>query len=175
MSVKPDVDTFQNSWELEQLLAVVERLAPVSVLEVGTWHGGTLWHWLQFAGSVVAIDDEMRLAADWRQWAEEAGATLHLLQGRSQDPAIVEQARELGPYDFIFIDGDHTYEAVKADWANYRDMVWPGGVFCFHDTQHIGDATYGVEQLWGEITSETDVRWMHLAQTTHCGIGILFL
>jgi len=175
MSAKPDVDTFQNSWELEQLLAVVDRLAPASVLEVGCWHGGTLWHWLQFGGTVVAVDDEMRLAADWKQWAREAGAKLHLLQGVSQDPEIVEQAREIGPYDFIFIDADHTYDAVKADWENYRDMARPGGIFAFHDTQHIGDPTYGVEQLWGEIIQETDTRWMHVAQTTHCGIGMLWI
>ncbi len=175
MSAKPEVEAFQNQWELEQMLAIVERLKPASVLEVGSMWGGTLWHWLQFGGKVVSVDDEMRRAGEWADWADVAGAELHLLQGMSQDPAIVEQAFELGPYEFIFIDGDHTYGSVRADWENYREMVAPGGVFAFHDTQHIGDPTYGVEQLWNEITAEYDVQWLHICKTGHCGIGMLWL
>ena len=175
MSAKPEVDVFQNLWELDQMLAVVNRLEPSRVLEVGTMWGGTLWHWLQFGGTVVSVDDEMRRASDWEQWADEAGADLVLLQGMSQDPALIEQARDLGPYDFIFIDADHRYEAVRADWENYRGMIAPGGIFAFHDTQHAGDPTYGVEQLWGEITREADVRWLHIVMTNHCGIGMLWL
>jgi predicted O-methyltransferase YrrM len=102
---------------------------------------------LQFGGKVVGVDDGMRLEEEWRRWADEAGAKLHLVQGRSQAPEVVEQAAALGPYDFIFIDADHTYESVSADWENYRPMLAPGGVFAFHDTQHIGDTTYGVERL----------------------------
>ncbi len=175
MTVKPNVDVYQNVWELDQMLAIVDRLQPKRVLEVGCWQGGTLWHWLQYGGKVVGVDDGMRLADDWARWADEAGAELHLLQGVSQDPEIVEQARKLGPYDFIFIDADHTYPSVSADWENYSGMIAPGGVFAFHDTQHVGDPTYGVQQLWGEITQERDVRWLHLAMTGHCGIGMLWL
>ncbi len=172
---KPDVEVFQNLWELDQMLQVVNRLKPKRVLEVGSWHGGTLWHWLQFGGTVVSIDDEMRLASEWGKWAEDAGANLVLLQGFSQDAPIIEKARELGPYDFIFIDGDHRYDAVRADWENYSAMCKRGGIFAFHDTQHIGDNTYGVEQLWYEITGEPHVRWMHIAQTHHCGIGLVWM
>lgn len=166
---------YQNLWELDQMLAVVDRLQPKRVLEVGSWAGGTLWHWLQVADKVVSVDDGMRAADAWRQWADEADTELHLLQGLSQDPAIVEQAGELGPYDFIFIDADHTYQSVSADWGNYRGMIAPGGVFAFHDTQHVGDPTYGVQQLWEEITAERDVRWLHIVTTGHCGIGMLWM
>lgn len=175
MSVKPDIDVFQNQWELDQMVAVVERLQPSRILEVGAMYGGTLWHWLAIAPHVVVVDDEMRNAAEWEKWADDADAQLDLLQGSSQDPALVEQVRELGPYDFIFIDADHRYEPVKADWENFRGMIAPGGVFAFHDTQHVGDPTYGVERLWGEITREPDVRWMHIVMTSHCGIGMLWL
>jgi cephalosporin hydroxylase len=174
-AVKPEVDTYQEDWELEQMVAVVERLEPKVVLEVGTMWGGTLWHWLQIADEVVSIDDEMRHWQDWERWADAADAGLTLVQGFSQDEEVIEKARELGPYDFIFIDGDHRYEPVKADWENYSPMVAPGGVFAFHDTQHIGDDTYGVERLWYEIIAEPEVRWMHFARTNHCGIGLVWL
>jgi cephalosporin hydroxylase len=170
-----DIEAYQNTWELDQMLAVVDRERPARVLEVGTMWGGTLWHWLQYGGKVVSVDDAMRRAADWEQWAAEAGAGLHLVQGMSQDPAVVEQARNLGPYDFIFIDADHRYEAVKADWQNYSPMIADGGIFAFHDTQHVGDPTYGVQRLWEEITAGADVRWLHIVMTNHCGIGMLWL
>lgn len=171
----PAEQIFQNTWELDHMLAIVERHRPSRVLEVGCWHGGTLWHWLGIADRVVAVDDEMRREEDWQEWAVAAGSELYLLRGFSQDAGIIEQAADLGPYDFIFIDGDHRYQAVKADWDNYRGMAAPGGVFAFHDTQHVGDDTYGVEQLWNEITAEDDVRWLHIVQTGHCGIGMLWL
>ncbi len=39
-----------------------------------------------------------------------------------------------GPdYDFIFIDGDHSYEAVKSDIAKVLPVLKPGGLIAFHD------------------------------------------
>lgn len=175
-AVKPDVEVFQNLWELEQMLAVVERLQPSRVLEIGSWHGGTLWHWLQVADTVVAVDDEMRREDEWRQWAADAGTELHLLRGFSQEPEIVKQARALAPYDLVFIDGDHRYESVRADWENFSPLVAPGGVIAFHDTQHPENTlTYGVGQLWEEVTQIEDRCWVHIANTGHCGIGLLWM
>jgi cephalosporin hydroxylase len=74
VGLRAPVEAFQNDWELGQILDIVNRLQPARVLEVGCWHGGTLWHWLRFGGRVVAVDDEMRLAGEWEQWADDAGA-----------------------------------------------------------------------------------------------------
>jgi predicted O-methyltransferase YrrM len=38
------------------------------------------------------------------------------------------------PFDLVFIDGDHSYEGVKADWDNYTPHMSPFGVVVFHDT-----------------------------------------
>lgn len=38
-----------------------------------------------------------------------------------------------GAIDFIFIDGDHSYEACKADIAAWTPYLKPGGVIAFHD------------------------------------------
>jgi cephalosporin hydroxylase len=167
------VEAFQNEWELRHMLAIVNELAPRRVLEVGCWHGGTLWHWLNYGGRVVAVDDAMRLESEWREWAVDTGSDLHLLRGLSQDEPIIQRAGELGPYDFIFIDADHRYDAVRADWDSYSPMLAPGGLVGFHDTVH-PDPTYGVGRLWAELTAEPDVHWMHIAQTGHCGIGLLW-
>ena len=38
------------------------------------------------------------------------------------------------PIDMIFIDGDHTYEGVKADWDLYTPHMSQFGYVVFHDT-----------------------------------------
>lgn len=38
-----------------------------------------------------------------------------------------------GSIDLIFIDGDHSYEACKADIAAWAPFARPGGVMAFHD------------------------------------------
>lgn len=46
-----------------------------------------------------------------------------------------EACRVLRPgiASLIFIDGDHSYEQVRADFENYRSFLAPGGVLAFHD------------------------------------------
>ena len=38
-----------------------------------------------------------------------------------------------GSQDFVFIDGEHTYEAVVEDIAAWAPKVKPGGLLCGHD------------------------------------------
>jgi predicted O-methyltransferase YrrM len=38
------------------------------------------------------------------------------------------------PIDVLFIDGDHSYEGVKADWDNFTPHMAPFGLIVFHDT-----------------------------------------
>jgi protein-L-isoaspartate O-methyltransferase len=36
-------------------------------------------------------------------------------------------------YDFIFIDGDHTFNAIQFDVTNARKLLAPGGILACHD------------------------------------------
>lgn len=57
--------------------------------------------------------------------------------------------------DFLFIDGDHTYEGVKRDFEMYSPFVKKGGIIAFHDiknTQKHRDRRVEVAKLWNEIT-----------------------
>lgn len=46
-----------------------------------------------------------------------------------------------GQFNYILIDGDHTYDGVKVDFALIRNMVVPGGYIIFddYDTEHWPD------------------------------------
>jgi len=57
-------------------------------------------------------------------------------------------------YDFIFIDGDHTYDAVKQDYKMYYPAIKKGGLIFFHDSRmnrggapfHVGSSAF-VDEL----------------------------
>lgn len=169
----------QTPWELAYMLGLLRDLPrPLSVLEIGIYEGGTLWHWLQKADLVVGVDDTMRDPGPevWNSWAAKAGTELVLLHGSSHDPWLIEQAREHGPYGFCLIDADHTYDSVRRDWDNYRDMIRPNGIVAFHDILPRPD--YGVNFLWSEIKAEPGARTMEIVEagnTAACGIGAVWV
>lgn len=170
---KPAVETAQDEFELAQLLKIVRDLNPMRILEIGTWHGGTLWEWLQIADTVVAVDNLMMARGEWERWARWADTDLHLIHGTSTDQAIVDAVASHGPYEFVFIDADHTYQSVKADWDTYWPMVTEGGIVAFHDIQP--RAQYGVDQLWGELkTSGFKTMEIWGGTPNYCGIGVLW-
>jgi predicted O-methyltransferase YrrM len=49
----------------------------------------------------------------------------------ARDPSV----DELGGIDFIFIDGDHTYDGLRCDWEGWRPRVVPGGIVALHDSR----------------------------------------
>ena len=80
-----------------------------------------------------------------------------MLWGSSHDYTMLEEVESiLGEelLDFLFIDGDHTYEGVKQDYEMYRHLVKPGGWIGFHDTKDTEfhrNANCRVDQLWSEL------------------------
>lgn len=123
----------QHQFELDRLRDIHRQLQPVRTLEIGCWDGGTLREWMTDGGTVVAVDDVCRFADDWQNWAQAANTTLHLIQANSHAEETIAAVRELGPFDFIFVDADHAYEAVSADFRDYAPMLRPGGAIAFHD------------------------------------------
>lgn len=153
----PYVPTSQFSSEFDQLVAFYRELKPMTVLEIGTMHGGTLWHWLHQApdgARVMNIDPLMTntpgmdLLRMWKSWARE-GVEFKTIVGLSHDASARDDALEWlgGLIDFLFIDGDHTYRGVKRDWDQYAGRA---KVIAFHDLiQHLPH--FGVHKLFGEL------------------------
>lgn len=54
------------------------------------------------------------------------------IRGFSTD--VVEQLVQFTEeLDLLFIDGDHSYDAVKADWEHYQRFLKTGSLVVFHD------------------------------------------
>lgn len=49
------------------------------------------------------------------------------------------------PFDFIFVDGDHSYEATLADCEAYYPLLKTGGIFCGHDYQALDSVRRAVD------------------------------
>lgn len=152
------VPIFQHVAEFAALLTKYRELAPMRTLEVGTFHGGTLYHWLQNApdgATVVSVDsytagvDNRHLYDEWKP----PDVSLHVIEGDSRDPRTVEQAAEHAPYQWVFIDAGHYYPEVLADWNNYGPLA--DGVVCFHDIlTHANHPEIEVGQLWQELQAD---------------------
>jgi predicted O-methyltransferase YrrM len=52
-----------------------------------------------------------------------------LIKGMSQDVAH----RFFEKIDFLFVDADHSYEAIKRDWEDWFPKVKCGGIIALHD------------------------------------------
>ena len=146
----PPVDAYQNLVEFGALWEHVASRPHAQVLEIGSLFGGTLWYWsfLPKIERLVAVDlpsdwvnvrDGVREAREhWFDWFADR-VELRDFRSDSQDPATIEAVGECGPFDFVFIDGDHTYDGVRADWLAYSPLVRSGGLVAFHDTWPNGD------------------------------------
>ncbi len=71
------------------------------------------------------------------------------------------------PFDFIFIDGDHTYNAVKQDFEEWLPLLTSGGYVGFHDSAPItvdGKVVFegwpGCVQLVNELRSDSRLKFI---------------
>jgi len=62
-------------------------------------------------------------------------------------------------FDIIFVDGDHSYDGVKADIALFAPMVKPGGVIAFHDCHAWSDPSVPASDSWVEGVNRAVEEW----------------
>ncbi len=58
--------------------------------------------------------------------------------------------------DFVFLDADHTYEAIKEDISVWSSKVKPGGWLCGHDYENNDYPAWGVEKAVKEFCIENN-------------------
>jgi hypothetical protein len=153
----------QHKRELDWFL---EKLLPDSrVLVIGSRNGG-LEHQLEKRGhSTVSIDIA----------PQPDNAVTRMIIGSSTDPEVQRKARESGPFDVVFIDGDHSYAGAKADWE-FSKTLCPA-MIALHDVgvpaKHLRKGCH-VDPLWAEIkaTHQTDEK---IVGCGWGGIGVVTL
>ncbi len=124
--------------------------------EIGVWHGvttlvlrsamapdGVVWAVDPFAPGRLGFSAQRFIAR--REVARSSNAAVRWIRMTGVAAAAAYRAAGEPPLDLVFIDADHTYEAVVADWTAWSSLVAPGGVVCLHDsrsstTRNIDDA-----------------------------------
>ena len=178
------VPIFQWEAEFAPLLELYVSRKPKRVLEIGTYHGGTLYHWLANAvpGAKIVSVDSYLVGVDNRDlypaWTPK-GVELEVIKGDSSRKHVITTVRQSAPFDWIFIDAGHFYAEVAADWHNYKGMCARGGVVIFHDILPPSRSWPIIEVAWlwkelkreglrtEEIVHDRDAEWG--------GLGIVYL
>jgi predicted O-methyltransferase YrrM len=187
----------QSKKEIEDVVRFLQERNVKSIVEIGAFFGGTTYIWAKHLQpeSFIVLDDysgvdatpfpvehfpfkpsREDLEALWKSW----GVT-EVLWGKSQDYMRVDEHTT----DFLFIDGDHSYEGVKADFDRYAPLVKPGGFIGFHDIiNYEGVPENNVEPFWKELKeryencweffSEPDQKWMGIGIIQYPGNGLTF-
>ena len=142
--------------EILHFIEIVRGLEPRWVCEIGTSYGGTtflLSRLLPPQTRLIGIDLFVRNRVQLRYFARPR--RLDLIDGASAARETVSRVRRLlggQKLDVLFIDGDHTYEGVAADFLAYRELVRDGGIIAFHDIQPDGRARGIDSDAWvGEV------------------------
>ena len=179
----------QKVQELGPLARLVRQARPHTVLEIGSFLGGTLALWTK-----VAADDALLVSVDLPgEYGSASVADLESLARRSQRVAVVradsqlestrdDVRRALGgrAVDFLMIDGDHSYDGVRRDFELYGPLVRDGGLVAFHDiTPHTERPDIQVDRFWAELRGRYEsveyvVPGREFGQGPWGGIGVLW-
>jgi hypothetical protein len=115
-------------------------------VEIGVWHGVTsslLRSVMAPEGVLFAVDPfptgrlgvSLQRIIAHREVARRRNGTVRwvLTTGVEAGRQFAEERSD--PVDFIFIDGDHSYEGLRGDWTAWSDLVAPSGIVALHDSR----------------------------------------
>ena len=164
-------------WEVEQLVRDVRRAEVI--VEIGTHRGGSLRVWRREYDPQVLIGIDPSTPETGAGWttpetAEEIGAIM--IRMESQRGEAVHQLAQIldgRKVDLLYIDGDHTYDAVVWDWQQYSPFVSPDGVVVLDDAARTDtEADAGPRRLYEELR---DYYRTKLIYDGHGGTGLAMI
>ena len=183
----PAIQSQQIRSEFLELAKLVKEQNCRHILEIGTYRGGTLFVFSQLAApgaTVISLDFHFTFLGKvygalqkplLRKFVRN-GKSLFLLREDSHQPATLATIRHIlqgHELDFLFIDGDHTYEGVREDFNMYSPLVRDGGLIAFHDIAQSGGSRE-VYRLWEELKPKYDYEeFIHHTGSGAMGIGVL--
>lgn len=153
----------QYKIEFANLLRIFENLNASKVLEIGCHLGGSLFQFIKRmhpGSTIIAVDLPggawgqwlpQTIYDTWTNYANKYGVNLIRIPESSHDLTVKERLRKEAPFDFIFIDGDHTLYGATQDFELSVEIIRPGGVIALHDILRGKDPSIMVDTVWGAI------------------------
>ena len=107
------------------------RNKPITIVEIGVSHGGSLQMWKEYFGPeavIWGIDIDPRC----KTMEEE---NIHVLIGSQADPEFLKTVYEqTGPIDILIDDGGHTQEQQRISFESLFHHIQPNGIYLCEDT-----------------------------------------
>lgn len=161
-----------NKWPYEWvstrgLAPYIKRLGDNVVgLEIGTCRAESTAYLLEKCPNILKLYtvDPYKAYEDWTgeinqeiidkfmMIAEENlksyGDRVQMIRETSTDAASkIASITDKAEFDFIFVDGDHSYDATLADCEAYYPLLKKGGIFCGHDYQSLDSVKGAVDKF----------------------------
>jgi len=131
---------------------------PKTVLEIGTYKGGSAYTFAHFADLIITVDNN-NLFKPKKQNIISRKSQLYFINRTSKNPRVLTKINHLLRFhrrevDLLLIDADHTYRGAKRDFQTYSPLVKPGGHIVLHD---ITKSSYHIQlgcliyKFWEEL------------------------
>ncbi len=153
-----DTGTFHTDLTLKEIRTIIvflhdlrRRKSEVKFLEIGVNAGGNIRLLKSVFGDIhysgIDLFEDFQTSGDNTHetgtYTKEAvqqsvGADVTLYKGDSS--VVVPTLQD--KFDFIFIDGNHTYNATKIDFENSLEKLADGGFIGFHNCSCCGDPDF---------------------------------
>ncbi len=162
----------QHPDEFWDLLTDLNLIEPKVIVEIGVNHGGSTVFWDHLVGPdgvTIAIDIlQGEIMSMFRpEFCDYTPVSdLHLVDGDSHKQETLTKVKEIldgRPVDFLFIDGDHSYEGCKSDYEMYGPLVREGGII------GLDDVSQPYQPYWDEITEPKK-----MFDLKHHGLGVVY-
>jgi predicted O-methyltransferase YrrM len=172
-----DVESYTSRGELLALYELASACPRGGrALEIGSHLGASA---VALAAGLARVDGRLYCVDTWDNETMPEGrrdtlAEFRVNVARYRDRIVEVRKRSAdltpddapGPFDLVFLDGDHSYESVRADFALIGQWVAPSGTVAFHDfgTVHFP----GVSRVVGAALASGEWRMAALVERLAC-------
>lgn len=177
----------QVSSEIIDFSKFYKELNCKNILEIGSLYGGTFYVLCKLSkleGKKISIDypaydnqEETMRQLKTQEKMKTFASDVHIIQGDSHNQSTVDSLKKVlngEELDFIFIDGDHSYDGVKMDFEMYSQFLKDGGYIAFHDindTEFHRGLNCHVAKFWNELKDYKKIEFN--SHSMYMGIGLI--
>lgn len=144
--------------ELRDFLKLIIDNNIKKILQIGLGHFGSTQFCLSLiCDEVVTVEYDIKNISNYSDRELLYNQNIEkFIFGDSTSPKVINKVKELGEYDAVFIDGNHSYEYVKKDYENYSKFVKNKGIISFHDALLEGNR-YGTPRVLKELPKTVEI------------------
>lgn len=159
LSISNEASHHPNHMDMMFVVAIAKHIGATRIFEFGTYLGRTTCGLASISENVRVKTLNLPIERDPR-YGPYIGRLIQTSPYKGRIEQIFCDSREFDPkpfsqqMDFIFIDADHSYAAVRNDTEKAFEMLAPGGVIVWHD---FAPKSPGVYQYLNELSQQRDL------------------